>query len=109
MSNIFVTGIGLVTPFGRSITDFWSRMIGSVSAIKRVQDPTFTSLPCQIAATVEPFNSPYDDQPAFIKYAMCAADDAIADAGILNKEIDRTRIVTTRPLLSHRQSRLELV
>lgn len=109
MSNIFVTGIGLVTPFGRNIADFWSRIIGPISAIKRIQDPAFGSLPCQIAATIDPFNSPYDDQPAFIKYAMCAADDAITDAGLLNRKIDGTRIVLTCIVLSHRQSRLEPV
>ena len=96
MSNIFVTGIGLVTPFGRNIADFWSRIIGPTSAIRRIQDSAFSLLPCQIAATIDPFSSPYEDQPAFIKYAMCAADDAIADADLLSKRIDSTRIVLDR-------------
>jgi 3-oxoacyl-(acyl-carrier-protein) synthase len=109
MSNIFVTGIGLVTPFGRSITEFWSRMLGPTSAIKKLQDPIFHSLPCQIAATVEPFKSPYDDQPAFIKYAMCAADDAIVDADLLGRDVDRTRIVLNRLISLQRQSPLEPV
>ena len=95
MSNIFVTGIGLVTPFGRSISEFWSRILGPTSATKKLQDPIFASLPCRVAATVEPFRSAYDDQPAFIKYAMCAADDAIADADLLQRSIDKTRIAVS--------------
>ena len=62
---------------------------------QEMQDPIFASLPCRVAATVEPFRSAYDDQPAFIKYAMCAADDAIADADLLQRSIDKTRIAVS--------------
>ena len=67
--------------------------MAGVGAGKALADTSYRQLPCRIASLVEPYASEYDDQPAFIKYAMTAAGLAISDSRLLERSFDRTKVV----------------
>lgn len=91
--RVVITGIGLVTPIGSHTGQFWTALMAGVSAVRALTGASYQQLPCRIASLVEPYASEYDDQPAFIKYAMTAADLAISDSQLLGRPFDRTKIV----------------
>lgn len=98
-SRVVVTGLGVVSPIGNNLTDFWKSLLEGKSGVKRLTsfDPTyFTS---KIAAEVKDFDpAPYlslkeiKRMDNVTQFAVVAAKMAIADSKIdLDKE-DRNRI-----------------
>jgi len=97
--RVVVTGLGVVSPVGNSIENFWKSLLEGKSGVKRLKcfDPTyFTS---KIAAEVKDFDpTPYLSakelrrMDRFTQFAVVAAKMAIADSKIdLGKE-DLNRI-----------------
>jgi 3-oxoacyl-[acyl-carrier-protein] synthase II len=95
MRRVVITGLGLVTPLGCGVEATWSRLLGSKSGARRVEEFEVADISCQIAcfiprgATSEgKFNADDWMEPKeqrkvddFIVYAMAAADQALADSG----------------------------
>lgn len=97
--RVVVTGLGVVSPIGNSLKDFWQSLLEGRSGVKRLTcfDPThFTS---KIAAEVKNFDptaylsaKEIKRMDRFVQFAVVSAKMAIADSKIdLNKE-DRARI-----------------
>jgi len=97
--RVVVTGLGVVSPIGSTIEEFWKNLLEGKSGVKRLTcfDPThFTS---KIAAEVRNFDpshylSPKDMKrmDRFVQFAVVSSKMAIGDSKIdLNKE-DRNRI-----------------
>jgi len=97
--RVVVTGLGVISPIGQTIQDFWKSLLEGKSGVRRLQyfDPTyFTS---KIAAEVRDFDpsaylSPKDIKrmDRFTQFAVAAAKLALADSKInLDKE-DKTRV-----------------
>src|SRR3989338_5958667 len=97
--RVVVTGLGVISPIGNNLQEFWKSILEGKSGVKRLKciDPThFTS---KIAAEVKDFApnlhlSPKDlkRMDRFVQFAVVSAKMAIGDAGIdLDKE-DRNRI-----------------
>lgn len=97
--RVVVTGLGVVSPIGSTIEEFWKSLLEGKSGVKRLAyfDPThFTS---KIAAEVRNFApsnylSPKEMKrmDRFVQFAVVSAKMAIADAGLhLDKE-DRNRV-----------------
>ncbi|MFH1381210.1 MAG: beta-ketoacyl-ACP synthase II [Candidatus Omnitrophota bacterium] len=97
--RVVVTGLGMVTPVGSTIDDFWNALLEGRSGVKRVQcfDPSrFSS---QIAAEVLDFDpSKYFNSKQirktdrFVQFAIVAAKDAILNSGLNLEKEDRDRI-----------------
>lgn len=97
--RVVVTGLGVVSPVGNTIPDFWNSILEGKSGVKRLKafDPTHYS--CKIAAEVKDFNPTAYLTPKemkrmdrFVQFAVVAAKMAMADSKIdLSKE-DPTRI-----------------
>jgi len=96
--RVVVTGLGVVSPIGNNLQDFWKSLLEGKSGVKRLTcfDPTyFTS---KIAAEVRNFDpshylSPKDMKrmDRFVQFAVCASKMALVDSGLeLDKE-DRSR------------------
>jgi 3-oxoacyl-[acyl-carrier-protein] synthase II len=95
MRRVVVTGLGMVTPLGCGVEHIWQRLIAGQSGITRVERVDVSDLPSRIAGQIprgDGSNGTYNaDQwmepkeqrkvDEFIVYAMCAAKQALDDAG----------------------------
>lgn len=97
--RVVVTGLGVVSPVGCTIPDFWSAILEGRSGVKRLKafDPTYYT--CKIAAEIKDFDpsaylSPKEIKrmDRFVQFAVVSAKMALADSKIdLSKE-DTTKI-----------------
>ena len=95
MRRVVVTGMGMVTPLGCGVEATWRRLIAGESGARKVEAFDVSDLPARIACIIprgDGTNGTYDPanwmEPKeqrkvddFIAYAMCAATQAIKDAG----------------------------
>ncbi|RUT28630.1 beta-ketoacyl-[acyl-carrier-protein] synthase II [Arsenicitalea aurantiaca] len=96
MRRVVVTGMGLVSPLGCGIDSSWSNILAGKSGAKRIDDFQVDDIACQIACRI-PLGAyaegKYDPDEwmeakeqrkvdPFIVFAMAAATQAIADAGV---------------------------
>lgn len=95
MRRVVVTGLGLLSPLGCGVEESWSRLLEGRSGAGTIRHFDASHLPAQIACEI-PLGDGTDatfqasdwvankDQrkiDRFITYALCAADQAVADAG----------------------------
>jgi len=101
MRRVVITGIGVVSPIGNNLTDFWQNLVAGKSGIDAISsfDPDKYGLTVKIAAEVKNFNPEdyFDKKDAqkfsdFIKFAYAAAMEAIKDADLENANIDKDRV-----------------
>ncbi|MFA6635652.1 MAG: beta-ketoacyl-ACP synthase II [Candidatus Omnitrophota bacterium] len=100
MSNkrVVLTGVGLVTPVGNNIKDYWESLINGRTGVSRLRafDPTpFNS---HVAAEVKDFDpTVYINSKQvrrldpFVKFAIAAAKMAVEDSGMDLSKIDHDR------------------
>ncbi len=100
MRRVVITGLGAVTPIGNNVNDFWNNLINGVSGIDVIKrfDPYAYKLPVVIAGEVKDldFTQYLDKKDAkrmsdFVKFAVIAAKEAIADSGLELDKFDLTR------------------
>jgi 3-oxoacyl-[acyl-carrier-protein] synthase II len=95
MRRVVVTGLGMVTPLACGVDFTWRRLLAGQSGAKRVESFDVSDLPAKIACEIPrgdgsdgTYNPGQWMEPkeqrkvdAFIVYAMCAARQALDDAG----------------------------
>jgi len=95
MRRVVVTGMGMVTPLGCGVETTWQRLIKGESGAKKIDRFDVSDVACQIACMIprgDGSNGTYNpDQwmlpkeqrkvDEFIVFAMCAAKQALDDAG----------------------------
>ena len=95
MRRVVVTGMGMLTPLGCGVEPTWARLLKGESGAKKVDTFEVSDIAAQIACVIprgDGTNGTYNpDQwmepkeqrkvDAFIVYAMCAARQALDDAG----------------------------
>ena len=95
MRRVVVTGLGMVTPLACGVEATWQRLLDGQSGIRRVEQIDVSDLPSRIAGQVPrgdgtggTYNPDHWMEPKeqrkvdeFIVYAMCAARQALDDAG----------------------------
>jgi len=95
MKRIVVTGMGAVTPLGCGVEPTWARLVKGESGVRKVERFEVSDLACRIAGQIprgDGSNATYNpDQwmepkeqrkvDEFITFAMCAARQALDDAG----------------------------
>ncbi|MBR1840799.1 MAG: beta-ketoacyl-ACP synthase II, partial [Alphaproteobacteria bacterium] len=100
MRRVVVTGLGIVSPFGRGVDYNWDCLMAGKSAIRRIEGIDLKDIPVLIAGQVpfgegeHEFNpdtvmAPKDQKKAdkFILYGIAAANDALKDAAYEPKEL----------------------
>ncbi len=111
MRRVVVTGMGMVTPLGCGVEPTWRRLLAGESGARRVEKFDVSDLPSKIACQIprgdgsngtynpDQWMTPKDQRKVdeFITYAMCAARQALDDAGWHPKE--REDQVTTGVLI----------
>lgn len=94
MRRVVVTGLGIVSPFGRGVDYNWKNIVDGNSGIRKIEGVELKDIPVEIAGQV-PFGKeanqfdpdtvmPPKDQKKvdkFILYGLAAGSDAIEDSG----------------------------
>ena len=87
--RVVVTGLGALTPIGKTAPDYWSAMMAGESGIARITRFDPSRLRCQVAAELKDFDpTEYLDRKEarrmdrFSQYALVASGEALRDAGI---------------------------
>ena len=88
--RVVVTGLGILSPIGNTVSEAWSSCTEGISGITNV-DVGISNSPVSIGAQLKNFNtSDYLDPKEvrridpFIQYGLIAANQSIADSGILD-------------------------
>ncbi len=103
MRRVVVTGMGMLTPLGCGVEPTWQRLIRGESGARQVEAFDVSDLPCKIACVIprgDGSNGTYNaDQwmepkeqrkvDEFIVFALCAARQALDDAGWMPKDNDQ--------------------
>lgn len=97
--RVAITGLGIVSPIGNSVSQAWANLIAGKSGITSITRFDASSYSSRIAGEVKGFDVanylPARDarrMDVFIHYGMAAAIDAIKDAGIEVTEQNAERI-----------------
>jgi 3-oxoacyl-[acyl-carrier-protein] synthase II len=106
MKRVVVTGMGMVTPLGCGVEPTWQRLIKGESGAERIDRFNVSDVACQIACSIprgdgtggtynpDQWMEPKEQRKVdeFIIFAMCAARQALDDAGWRPKSYeDQTR------------------
>lgn len=90
MRRVVITGIGVITPVGNRVDEFWTNLRNGVCGIDTIASFPTDNLPVKIAGEVKNFNPrEFDIEPQmarksdrFCQYALAAANQAMADSGL---------------------------
>ncbi len=93
MKRVFVTGMGVISPVGNSISDFWGNLTAGVCGVGLIDRFDTEKLKVKVAAQVrdfDPQNYGMDVSSArrmdlYTQYAMAAAVQAMEGSGFQNK------------------------
>jgi nodulation protein E len=87
--RVVITGVGVVSPAGQCVRDFWQRIVAGRSAIRALTLVPTEQLTAKIAAEVADFDpsAHFEAKTSslmdrFSQFAVVAARQAIADAGL---------------------------
>lgn len=88
--RIVVTGLGVITPIGNTVSEFWENALAGKSGVGHITEFDATGYPVQIAAEVKNFDAVklIGDRKAvrhmdhYSQYAVAAAIQAMSDSGI---------------------------
>ncbi len=97
--RVVVTGMGVVSPLGNTLDEFWTRVIAGESGIGRMTLVDTEKYPCKVAGEVRDWDyTLYMDRKdgrrmaRFSQFAIGAARMAIEDAGLNLEGIDLERV-----------------
>ncbi len=97
--RVVVTGMGVISPVGSTLDDFWSGLISGKSGVGPVTRFDVSDFPTRIAAEVKDFDPlKYVDRKEarhmdrFVQLAIGAAQEAFTDAGLHDPDPERTGV-----------------
>ncbi len=99
--RVVITGLGAVTPVGIGVDNFWHSLLNGKSGISLIENIDTERHTVKIAAEIknDDFNpenymtsKEANRMDRYTQFAMVAADEAIADSGIDEADIDPYRI-----------------
>jgi len=97
--RVVVTGIGALTPLGKSAPDFWNGLISGKSGVRTIEHFDTTDFPTKFAATIPEYDvSDYFDRKEGRKldnvaqFALVASEEAIKDSKVDLDAIDKDRV-----------------
>jgi len=97
--RVVVTGMGVVTPLGNNVADTWSGIVNGRSGIRPIEQFDVSAYPTRFGGSIQGFDPcsflsqkdarKFDD---FILYGLCAAVQAMEDAGLIIDESNAERV-----------------
>ena len=96
--RVVVTGLGILSPIGNTLSEAWDSCINGVSGISKIEIDLKNN-PVKVGGRLKNFN-PEDFLDSkeirridpFIQYGMIAADQSINHSGILDSKIDLSKV-----------------
>ena len=96
---IVVTGIGIISSIGCTKNTFWNALVEGLSGVRPIRSFDASNHRSQIASEVISFNpevlltsKQMRRMARFSQFAVCAATEAVQDAGLELHDIDSSRI-----------------
>ena len=97
--RVVVTGLGIISPVGTGVENFWKSLVAGKSGIRRITHFDASQFDCQICGDVLDFN-PLDHFSTkearhlarFVQFAVVATNEAIRNANLDLKNIDLDRM-----------------
>ncbi len=96
--RVVVTGIGVVSPIGLNVSDFWTNLINGKSGVDNITYFDTTNFDTKFAAELKGFDPlNYMDRKLsqrvdpFTQYALAATEEAMKDSGIIPEKTDLER------------------
>lgn len=96
MRKVVVTGMGVVSPVGNTLTDFWDALINGRCGVGFITRYDTSDFKVKIAAEVKDFDpsdvmdkSDIRRSDLYTRYAMVAAEEAMRDSGLTQMDRDR--------------------
>lgn len=99
--RVVITGMGAVTPFGLGVDKFWNSLLDGKSGVSYIDNLSMEGHLVTFAAEVKEKDFNPDEllgpkeakrMDRYTQFAMVAADEAVADSGITDANIDPYRI-----------------
>nr|MBP8791071.1 beta-ketoacyl-[acyl-carrier-protein] synthase II [Breznakibacter sp.] len=99
LKRVVVTGLGAITPLGKTVEESWTNLVNGVSGAAPITRFDATKFKTTFACEVKDYNpADYFDRKEvrkidpFAQFAMIAADEAIADAKFDLESIDKDEV-----------------
>lgn len=97
--RVVITGIGVVSPVGLNIQDFWTNLVAGKSGVSDIKYFDTTNFETKFAAQLDGFDPlNYMDRKLsqrvdpFTQYALAATEEAMKDSGLNLEKTDLERI-----------------
>ncbi|WP_449600802.1 beta-ketoacyl-ACP synthase II [Paenibacillus sp. Marseille-Q9583] len=98
MERVVITGMGLISPLGNTIEQFWDRLVSGESGISPITSFDTSNFKTKIAGIVHDFDAEarFGRKEArrmdrFSQFALAAAEDAWTHSGLQLDKIDKER------------------
>ena len=99
LKRVVVTGLGAITPLGKTVPEYWDGLTKGVSGADYIQQFDSTKFKTRFACEVKDFEATnYLERKEarkldrFTQFALIAADEAVKDAGISKDNVDHDRV-----------------
>lgn len=97
--RVVVTGLGLLSPLGNSVTDSWSALLAGKSGVHTIDRFDASLFSAQICASVKNFDptgvlslKEQRKLAPFVQFGVFAAAEAVKDAGLDADTVDLSRV-----------------
>ena len=92
--RVVITGLGVITPVGNSVADFWHNLVAGNCGIDKIKGYEEFDLPIHVAGQVKDFDPAANGLDAgnvrrsdmYCQFAMAAAYQAMMDSGLVSGE-----------------------
>ena len=99
LQRVVVTGLGAITPLGRSVQEYWNQLSSGTSGCDYIQQFDVSKFKTRFACEVRDFDAAqYLDRKEarkmdrYCQFALIASDEAVKDAGINTENCDPDRV-----------------
>ena len=99
LKRVVVTGLGAITPLGKSVPEYWDGLVKGVSGADIIQQFDIAKFKTKFACEVKDFEPTiYLERKEarkldrFTQFALIASDEAVKDAGISKENVDPDRV-----------------
>jgi 3-oxoacyl-[acyl-carrier-protein] synthase II len=99
LNRVVVTGLGALTPIGKTLEQYWQGLTDGVSGCDMIKQFDASKFKTRFACEVKGFDATeYLDRKEarkmdrFTQFAMVSADEAVKDAGITAENVDPDRV-----------------
>ncbi len=99
LKRVVVTGLGALTPLGKTVEEYWQGLTDGVSGCDTVQQFDISKFKTRFACEVKNFEPTdyFDRKEArkmdrYCQFALVASDEAVKDAGITKENVNTDRV-----------------